>query len=127
MMPYERLKAWEKCHELALAIYLGTCQWPKQEVYGLISQARRAAYSAAASIAEGAATQGPREFRRFLDNSVSSLNELSYILRLARDLDLSPVEQLDALESIRESAGRLTWRLYESTKQKSLPRAESAP
>ncbi len=70
MMPYERLTAWAKCHELTLAIYRATESWPKQETYGLISQARRAAYSAAANMAEGAARQGAREYRRFLDLSL---------------------------------------------------------
>ena len=120
MMPYERLKAWDKCHELALAIYRTTKNWPKEEIYGLASQARRAAFSAAANITEGAARRGPREFRRFLDISVGSLNELSYILRLARDLGLSSDSDLEVLEQTRESAGKLTWRLYESIKKRSL-------
>ena len=122
MMPYERLTAWEKCHELTLAVYGATRKWPREEVYSLTSQARRAAYSAAANIAEGAARQGAREFRRFLDISVGSLNELSYILRLARDLELSSDEDLRPLEELRQSAGKLTWRLYDSIRKKSLLR-----
>src|ERR1041385_2832973 len=53
MMPYERIKAWEKCHELLLALYQVSKQWPREETYGLIAQARRAAFSAAANIVEG--------------------------------------------------------------------------
>jgi four helix bundle protein len=87
-------------------------------MYSLTSQARRAAYSAAANIAEGAAKQGAREFRRFLDISVGSLNELSYILRLARDLGLSTEYELRPLEELRQSAGKLTWRLYDSVRRK---------
>jgi four helix bundle protein len=120
MMPYERLKAWEKCHELTLAVYQATRKWPREEIYSLTSQARRAAYSAAANMAEGAARQGAREFRRFLDISVGSLNELSYIFRLARDLGLSSDEDLQPLEELRQSAGKLTWRLYDSIRKKSL-------
>jgi four helix bundle protein len=60
---------------------------------------------------EGVARQGQREFRRFLDISVGSLNELSYILRLARDLELNSAEESARLEALRQSAGKLTWRL----------------
>jgi four helix bundle protein len=118
MMPYERLTAWEKCHELTLAVYRTTRNWPREEIYSLTSQARRAAYSAASNIAEGAAKQGAREFRRFLDISVGSLNELSYILRLASDLGLSPKDEVQELEALRQSAGKLTWRLYDAMRRR---------
>ncbi|MBA3258908.1 MAG: four helix bundle protein, partial [Gemmatimonadales bacterium] len=64
---HERLKAWVACHELALAVYRCSRDWPSTERYALTSQARRAAYSAAANIAEGAAKHGARTFRRYLD------------------------------------------------------------
>ena len=65
MMPYERLTAWQCCHALFLEIYRVTAGFPKSELYGLTSQMRRAAFSAAANIAEGSAKRGPHEFRRF--------------------------------------------------------------
>jgi four helix bundle protein len=120
MMPYERFHAWKKCHELTLTVYQATRNWPREEMYSLTSQARRAAYSAAANIAEGAAKQGAREFRRFLDMAVGSLNELSYILLLARDLELSPESEIQPIEELRQSAGKLTWRLYDSVRKKSM-------
>jgi four helix bundle protein len=126
MMPYERLTAWEKCHALTLAVYRATRKWPREEIYSLTSQARRAAYSAAANMAEGAAKQGAREFRRFLDMSVGSLNELSYILRLAMDLELGSKDDIQALEALRQSAGKLTWRLYDAIRKKSLQRNPSS-
>ena len=61
---HERLKSWFACHTLALATYRMTSRWPQREVYGLTSQARKAGYSAAANIAEGAAKRGTAEFRR---------------------------------------------------------------
>jgi four helix bundle protein len=84
---HERLKSWSACHAVALAVYRVTQRWPSHEAYGLTSQARKAAYSASANIAEGAAKRGNAEFRRFLNISLGSLAELSYILLLARDLD----------------------------------------
>jgi four helix bundle protein len=70
MLAYERLHAWKLCHELVLAVYGVTASFPKHELYGLTSQARRAAFSAAANIVEGAAKRGSAEFRRFIDISI---------------------------------------------------------
>src|SRR2546421_12087242 len=86
MLAYERLEAWKLCHELVLAVYAATASFPKNELYGLTSQARRAAFSAAVNIVEGAAKRGPAEFRRFLDVSIGSLAEVAYTLGVARDL-----------------------------------------
>ena len=79
------LKAWERCHELCVAVYHATKSWPTDERFGLSSQARRAAHSAAANIAEGCAKKGSAEFRRYLNISLGSLSERSYTLLLARD------------------------------------------
>ena len=112
MMPYERLDAWKLCHELALTIYETTKNWPREEVYGLVTQARRASFSCAVNIAEGAAKRGKREFRRFLDISLGSLSELSYILLLARDLGYLTRDRWTDLDRLRGHAGRVTWGLY---------------
>jgi four helix bundle protein len=111
---HEGLKSWTACHELVLAVYRITSDWPAREQYGLISQARRAAYSAAANIAEGSAKRGKREFRRFLDISLGSISELTYILLLARDLRYLKPEVWGEIEAMRDHAGRLTWGLYRS-------------
>ncbi len=115
---HESLTSWIACHELVLAIYRVTSEWPTREQYGLTSQARRAAYSVAANIAEGSAKRGRRDFRRFLDISLGSLAELSYILRLARDLGYLKTEVWGEIEALRDHAGRLTWGLYRSLDSK---------
>ena len=111
---YERLKSWLACHDLVLAVYRHTSEWPSKEQYGLTSQARRAAYSAAANIAEGSAKQGRREFCRFLNIALGSISELTYILLLARDLGYVKPEVWGEIEALRDHAGRLTWGLYRS-------------
>ena len=112
MMPYERFRAWQACDALTIAVYRVTARFPRHELYGMTSQARRAAFSAAANIAEGSAKRGAREFRRYLDISIGSLSELSYALHLARKLDyLSDVEWRE-IDVLRSRASRLTWRLY---------------
>ncbi|MFL5477276.1 MAG: four helix bundle protein [Gemmatimonadales bacterium] len=85
MMPYEELTAWRVAHELALEIYGATENWPKNELYGLTAQTRRAALSIPTNIAEGIAKSGSREFRRYLDVSLGSSSELSYLLLFGRD------------------------------------------
>jgi four helix bundle protein len=112
MMPFEKLDAWRYCHELFIEIYRTTSHFPKSELYGLTSQMRRAAFSAAANIAEGSAKQGPREFRRFLDIALGSLAEIAYAIRASMDLGLLDAEAAKRLEDLRAKAGKVTWGLY---------------
>lgn len=114
MIPYERLEAWRLAHELALAVYRTTKGYPKEELYGLTSQTRRAATSVPTNIVEGSARRGPREFRRYLDTARASLAELGYLLRLARDLQILPADACAELTNLLNRTGFLTWRLYKS-------------
>ena len=114
MAVYQRLRAWERCHQLCVAVYQVTSSWPSGERFGLTSQARRAAHSAAANIAEGSAKRGSREFRRYLDISLGSLSELSYTLLLARDLEILTQEEWGRLDQLHRNAGGMTWLPYKS-------------
>ncbi len=112
MSPFERLVAWQHCHRLAILTYRVTAGFPQNELYGITSQMRRAASAAAATIAEGSAKRGRREFRRYLDMSVGSLAELEYFGILARDLGLLPKEDWDEFERLSSQAGKTTMGLY---------------
>ncbi len=114
MMPYERFRAWRACDELVVAVYRVTGAFPRHELYGLTSQARRAAFSAAANIAEGSAKRGRAEFRRYIDIALGSLSELSYTLRLSSKLGYLSESEWQEVDVLRGSASRLTWRLYEA-------------
>lgn len=118
MQRYERLKAWEHAHTLALAIHRLTESWPKREWYGLAAQVRRSAFSVAANIAEGAAKRGPREFRRYVDIAIGSLDETHYALRFARDLGLIDEPTSATLETTRAEASRCLWGLAKSLEGK---------
>ena len=118
MMPYERFKAWDATHHVALEVYRLTEAWPKSERYELTSQTRRAALSAAANIAEGASKRGPREFRRYLDIARASLSELSYLLRFSKDRGILRTDDYRYLEQLREEAGKIAWGLYSSLGRK---------
>src|SRR6266566_442172 len=114
MLPYERLEAWKVCYALVLGVYKATETFPKHELYGITSQARRAAFSAAANIAEGSAKRGPREFRRYLDISIGSLSEVGYVLHVAKRIEYVTVEEWRTLDCVRSEASKLTWHLYKS-------------
>ena len=119
MAPYERLRAWKASHDVAIRIYQATERWPSREKYGLSSQARRSAFSVAANIAEGAAKRGRAEFRRYLNIAIGSSAELSYTLLFARDLGFLSEDEWETLESHRDRAGKLLWRLYVSSARQS--------
>jgi four helix bundle protein len=121
MKPYERFVAWQKCHELTLLTYRLTQSFPKSELYGITSQMRRAAASAAANLVEGCAKRGAAEFRRFLDISLGSLAELSYFALLARDLNLFSHEQWVEFERAHGSAGKTTMGLQRAMGRRSHP------
>src|SRR5918994_1349122 len=114
MLPDERFDAWKMAHRLALRVYEITDRFTIHEKYGLTAQVRRAALSAATNIAEGSAKRGPRELRRYLDISLGSLSEVSYLLRFSRDRGILNEESFRALDDLRNRAGQLTWRLYAS-------------
>jgi four helix bundle protein len=119
MKPYEALDAWKLAHELALATYRAADGFPKSELYGLTTQTRRAALSIPTNIAEGAAKRGSREFRRFLDIAIGSLAELSYLLRLAKDLGILDPDSWERPSAHRERTAIVTWRLYCSIRDRS--------
>ena len=119
MSPHERLEAWQVCHQLVLRVYQVTNNWPRHEIYGLVSQTRRCAFSAPANIAEGAAKSGKNEFARFLDISLGSLGELEYCIRLAGDLSYLTGDELKGVKDLQASAGRLTRRLHQAIVAKS--------
>jgi four helix bundle protein len=83
---FRKQKVWEKSHLLTLEIYKVTERFPREEVYGLTGQIRRACASIPANIAEGCGKDGDADFARFLQISRGSASELEYHLLLARDL-----------------------------------------
>jgi four helix bundle protein len=114
MAPYERLLAWQECHQLALGVYRATKSYPAEERYGLTSQTRRAAFSAAVNIVEGSSRKSRRDFRRFLDISLASLSEVGYALRFAREAGLLSDTEWAKLDDQQSRARFLTWQLYKS-------------
>jgi four helix bundle protein len=97
MRDFKTLNVWLKAHQLTLDIYASTASFPRDEVYGLTSQIRRASSSIGANIAEGCGRDTPADFNRFLTMAMGSASELESHLLLARDLGYLPAAHLGGL------------------------------
>ena len=84
--PHHNLDAWKEAMALVRAVYQVSQSFPKEEIYGLTSQIRRAAVSVPSNLAEGAARTGQREFSQFLSIARGSLSELETQLLIAAEL-----------------------------------------
>jgi four helix bundle protein len=98
MKDFRELKVWQKAHQLTLAVYEATQEFPRDETYGLRSQLRRSSSSIATNLAEGCGRAGDADFARFCSMAMGSASELQYLLLLARDLGLLEGERYPDLE-----------------------------
>ena len=101
---FEELIVWQRAHQFVLLVYRITAGFPKDELYGLTSQFRRAAVSIAANIAEGYVKRTKPEKIRFLNISQGSVEECRYYIILSRDLKFTTD---DALGSLLEEVSKL--------------------
>lgn len=88
MRDYKKYSVWELGHNITIEIYELTKLFPKEEIYSLTSQMRRAAYSIPSNIAEGCGRESDQEFKRYLVIARGSATELEYFLILVKDLKL---------------------------------------
>ncbi len=86
MRDHKKLRAFELADEIAILVYKITKNFPKDEVYGITSQMRRAAISAPSNIVEGCARESQADYLRFLQIAFSSLRELHYQVNLSHRL-----------------------------------------
>jgi four helix bundle protein len=92
MKDFRSLQVWEKSHELTLAVYAVSKNFPKDELFGMTSQIRRATASIPTNIAEGCGRGSDADFSRFLQMAFGSACEVEYHLQLANDLDYIGLE-----------------------------------
>ena len=107
MQNFKNLKVWEKAHALTLDVYKSSKPFPREEIYGLTSQMRRASASIGANIAEGSCRSGDVDFARFLQMAAGSASELEYHLHLARDLELLQKADYHRLSDETEEVKRM--------------------
>jgi len=91
---FRDLVVWQRAHEYVLALYRLTSRFPKEEIYGLTGQMRRAAVSIPANIAEGFVKRGTADKVRFMNIAEGSIEESRYYLILAQDLGYAQTEDL---------------------------------
>lgn len=104
---FKELIVWQKSHKLVLEIYKVTRSYPKEEVYSLTNQIRRASVSIAANIAEVYKKKTKASKLNFLNISEGSLEEVKYYIILSKDLEFISEKEFNQLGSITEEVGRL--------------------
>ncbi len=119
MQVFRNLRVWEKAHALTLDAYRCSKAFPREEIYGLTSQVRRASVWIGATIAEGSCQGGDADFARFLQMAAASASELEYELILAHDLQVVKAADHERLPAHTIEVKRMLAALIRT------PRAES--
>ncbi|MGC1788691.1 MAG: four helix bundle protein [Terriglobales bacterium] len=107
---------WRKAHEMTLETYRVTVAFPREEMYGLTSQLRRAAASIGANIAEGCGLRSDGEMCRFLQTARGSASETEYHFLLARDLHLLTEKDFEILTRKADELRRMLTGLMQSVR-----------
>ncbi|MER8708156.1 four helix bundle protein [Mesorhizobium sp. M0323] len=104
---YRDLIVWQQAMDLTVAIYQVTRTWPKDEIYGLTGQVRRAATSVPANIAERYGRESRASYQQFLRIAQGSLKELETHLLIAQRVGITSREAVESLMPHSESVGKL--------------------
>lgn len=98
---FKKIRVWQLADQLVLNVYRVTKVFPKEELYGIISQLRRAAVSVPTNIAEGSARNSKKEYLQFLYIAKGSLAETEYLLYLSCKLNYLAQTEFERIEKIR--------------------------
>jgi len=112
MRNIKEYEVFKKSHKLVLEIYKITKNFPKEELYGLISQLRRSAYSIPMNLSEGGTRQGEKEFSQFVNIALGSCEEMRYQLLLSKDLGYIDLERFEELDNKAEIVKKMLSKLY---------------
>jgi four helix bundle protein len=114
MQDCKKLAVWSKAHLLVKDIYSLTIAFPKEELYGLVSQIRRASVSIPTNIAEGSGKASKPDFGRYLQIAFGSANEVEYLLFLAFELKYISQDNFEPLSSRLEEIKKMLAGLLKS-------------
>ena len=117
MRDYTKLRAFELADKLAIEVYRVTQPFPREEQFGLTSQMRRAAVSAASNIVEGCARHTEVEYLRFLDIAFGSVRELDYQISLAARLGFLIAPHSEAVANLAQETSKVLGGLIRSLRQ----------
>ena len=115
---WEKLEVWKLADELAYQVYITTRDFPKEEIYGLTSQLRRAALSVPTNIVEGYSRKGDRELSRFLNISLGSMAEAKYLIYFSHRLEYLRDDEYNDFKDGYIKLGKILWRFYEKVSGK---------
>jgi four helix bundle protein len=104
---FRELEVWKRSIDLTVSIYRLTNDFPRQEIYSLTAQMRRAAVSISSNVAEGSARGTRRDFRQFVKQAEGSNCELQTQLIIARRLEFGDQTQLSAAETLSIEIGKM--------------------
>ena len=116
MNNHKDLEVWKKSVALAKDVYETTKSFPKDEVFGLTSQMKRASVSIASNIAEGAARKGQQEFVQFLYIAIGSASELDTQIEIAKAIGIGNAATLDKLQQSTDTVKAMLYSLAKSIK-----------
>ncbi|MBI4801780.1 MAG: four helix bundle protein [Elusimicrobia bacterium] len=118
-MRHDDLEVWKRGYAFALTVYKVTKDFPREEIYGITSQLRRAALSIPLNIAEGSARSTNKDFLHFLCIAEGSIAECSTLLKISSDLTYLPAASVEALLAELMSIHRMTAGLAKAIRGKS--------
>ena len=99
MKNFKNYEIWDLSHKFTLDIYQLTSTYPKEEIYGIMSQIRRASASIPTNISEGCGRDSDKEFKHFLNTALGFASESEYLLTLSRDLNYISNETFESLDN----------------------------
>jgi len=114
---FKNIKAWQYADDLAVLVYSKATSFPKEELYGITSQLRRAVVSVPANIAEGTGREHKKEYLNFLYIARGSIAETEYLLHLANRLKYLQDSDYKKLEEIRKETAKTLQGLINSVKK----------
>lgn len=124
MRDFNDLLVWQRSHELTLALYRATDNFPKNEMFGLTSQIRRAAASIPTNLAEGCGRWGDGDMGRFLQIAMGSASEVDYLMRLSQDLGYCGPNKYTELAAELGEIRRMLTAFYKRVRKPSEGRAD---
>ncbi len=113
---FRDLTVWQRSMQMTVSVYRLTQEFPREEIYGLTSQMRRAAVSVPSNIAEGHGRLGTKEYRQFLGIARGSNFELQTQLEIARALGQGNPKLIDETEGLSHEVGKMIFGILEKIK-----------
>ncbi len=117
MRDYKNIKAYQFADDPVVEIYKATKNFPREELYGLTSQLRRAAVSVPTNIAEGASRQHKRDYLHFLYISRGSIAETEYLLHLSNRLGYLSDNEFNEIDKPRQETAKTLFGLIGSVEK----------